>query len=146
MSTTIPDLWPEVSVEPEQPSPVSILRQQGLLLGKRTENLVYGEVQSRAHASWTFAHLLEIVAPSLAYRRPLVVAYHEVKAYPAKIGRPHPDQTYNHLGMPTMIDEKKVNSSDEFIDALRAILQAEDTVKLLQTLIDQCREPTPLAT
>jgi hypothetical protein len=143
MTPSIPDLWPQSFGEPPEPTPSAIFRQQGLLLGKKTDNLVYGEVQSRSHPSGEFAHVLEVVAPLLAYRQILAVAYHKVDAYPAKIGLPNLRSPWNHFGFPTCDSPREVKSAAEFMEELRSILQSEDTIKLLQTLIAQSTEPVP---
>jgi hypothetical protein len=141
--TTIPDLWPQSFGEPPQPPPVVILRQQGLLLGKRTDNLVYGEVHSQTLPLGQFAHVLEVVAPLLAFRQPIVIVGHSVDVYPTQIGRPDLSNPTNRRGFPTIASPKTVTSSQEFMAALEEILKSEETLKLIQTLIGQCADPEP---
>jgi hypothetical protein len=144
MTPTIRDLWPEKFGEPTQPTPVAILRQQGLLLGQKTENFVYGEVQSRAYPSGEFAHVLEVVAPLLAFRQPIAVAYHYVDVYPARIGQPDRNNPWNHRDFPTIAGTPRVvDSAEAFMEALKSILQSEETTKLIQTLVAQSTEPGP---
>jgi len=141
MTPTIPDLWPDSFGESPTLSPLAILRQQGILLGQKTENFVYGEVRSWGHPAGEFAHVLEVVAPHLAFRQPIAVAYHTVDVYPAKLGRPDPKSPFNHRGFPTIDGQPlEVNSAAEFMDALKAILRAEETTKLIRTLYDQSTE------
>ncbi len=94
MSTaTIPDLWP-TDLEPAaaEPTPVAILRQQGHLLGQRTGNAVYGEVESldaRDESAFrqptTFAHTLFLISAYVGYSRPILKVHHDLDIYPATV-------------------------------------------------------------
>ena len=44
-TATIPDLWPTDFGVGTEPTPSTILRQQGYILGERTKDVVYGEVE-----------------------------------------------------------------------------------------------------
>src|SRR4051794_15053321 len=100
MTATIPNLWPDSFGEPPEPTPVAILRQQGILLGQKTGNLVYGEVQSRALPSGEFMHILQITAPLLAFRQAVAVVIHKVDLYPLLVGRAKLGDTHNQFGVP----------------------------------------------
>ena len=47
----------------------------------------------------------------------------------------------NHLGEPTLSSRVKVQSANEFMEALKQILQSDETKTLIQTLIAQITEP-----
>src|SRR4051812_801005 len=86
MNTTIPDLWPADIVQPRQTAPAAILRQQGYLLGQKTQNFVVGEVQSSGNDSGTvFKHHLYISASLLNVRVLLCIVEHGRAFYPAKV-------------------------------------------------------------
>lgn len=141
MSSTIPDLWPKFGEESPIP-PVAILRQQGVLLGQRTANQVYGEVQSRAFPEYdgAFQHILWVVAPFLGYRRAIVCVVHKASLYPADIGAAKETAVPSHI-VPN--EPRKANSPEEFMQALQELLASEANVKLLNALIAQSAEPLP---
>jgi hypothetical protein len=145
MTPTIPDLWPESFGEPPLLTPVAILKQQGILLGQNTGNLVYGEVQSRGLPSGEFMHVLDITAPLLAFRQPTAVVLHKVELYPVRVGKAKPGDIRNQFGVPEVESELQlVGSPEEFLTVLKSILQSEATLKLIRSLIAQCAEPTPV--
>ena len=134
MATEIPNLWPESFGDPGPPTPVAILRQQGLLLGQKTSNLVYGEVHSRATGPGAFSHTFEIAAPLLAYRHPVVVVTHGVNPYPAQLSPPQVTSGPDQYRMPPKV---AANSSEEFLERLKAFFQSPETVRLLHSLVAQ---------
>ena len=85
MSTAIPDLWPADFGIAHQPSPASILRQQGHLLGQHTQNFVVGEVDSKSERPDGFIHVLYLAAPLLDFRQPLLHVRHKVDYYPVEL-------------------------------------------------------------
>jgi len=145
MTATIPNLWPDTFGEPPQWTPVAILKQQGILLGQKTGNMVYGEVQSRVLPSGQFMHVLQITAPLLAFRQAVAVVIHNVDLYPLSVGQAKPGDTHNQFGVPEMESEpQQVTSPEQFLTVLRSILQSEATTKLIRSLIAQSTEPTPV--
>lgn len=139
MIPPIPDLWPQLDEQPQTP-PIAILRQQGVWLGQRTANLVYGEVLTKAFpGQGEFLHVLWVVAPFLGFRKPLVAAAHKVGLYPVQVG-PALEATPGHI-VPS--PQMPATSPEEFMQLLQTILASDDNVKLLSALIAQSTEPIP---
>ena len=140
MNSVIPDLWPAID-EPTLPPPVAILRQQGIALGQRTANLVYGEVKTISYPEQgAFTHVLWVVAPFLGFRTPILVASHKLDLYPVEVGSwrlPAPEgQAYYTADNPT-----KTTTEEEFKEAIKSILGLPANVKLLRALISQSEKP-----
>jgi hypothetical protein len=140
MTAKIPDLWPPLSESP-QLTPLAILREQGKLLGQRTANQVYGEVQTQADSGdGSFRHILWVVAPFLGFRKPLAVAIHKIAFYPAQVGQAVETST---PGFIVPRPATTASTPDELMHALQAVFALEDNVKLLNALIAQSTEPIP---
>ena len=78
-----PDFWGELGVDHVK-SPVSILREQAALLGKKTNNLIEAQVGTEAFQS-DFIHSFNIVVPALDYRYLLFSIRHGANIYPIKV-------------------------------------------------------------
>ena len=139
MTDTIPDLWPEFFAQPGAIPPVTILRQQGMKLGDKTRNLVYGDVRTQSSGD-NFVHSFDLCAPELAYRQPIVIAQHDkVNPYPVTLqavfargqnlinATPSPDQA---------------STPEELMKKLKTYFGAEDNIKLIGSLIAQSEAVT----
>ncbi len=141
MTPVIPDLWPKGLGESAITPPIAILRQQGIALGQRTANLVYGEVKTQSFPEHgAFTHVLWVVAPFLGFRTPVLVAHHKLDLYPVQVGPRKPTEVMTHYAAdhPT-----EATTPEEFMKAIENILAAADNVKLLRALIAQSEEPAP---
>ncbi len=125
MATNQRDLWPsDISVLPDIPTPLSILREKASLLGEKTNNLVEAEVRSHGNKSDQFVHTFFLVAPALDnYRYPLLTVTHKIELYPLTI-------SFSGLGI-------QVNNPDQFTDELRKIFADEKTKSVIQVLVAQ---------
>ncbi|MBA4067574.1 MAG: hypothetical protein C0501_28475 [Isosphaera sp.] len=132
MSPTIPDLWPTDFGTSPQPSPASVLRQQAYLLGQRTQNVVVGEVESKPKKD-RFVHTFYLSAPLLDFRRAVLHAEHGVEFYPAELAVY--DEGGSHLANTSVPD------ADRFMSELRGHLASDRVVRLVRSLVDQCRDP-----
>ncbi len=131
--------------------PITILKEQGTLLGQITKNILEGEVVSatdEAPKSWdsseavrkltmspielqvtqqldpVFYHSFYIKAPSLGnYRYKLLYVQHQITLYPASI----------------VVNGEKFDCADEkeFKAHLRAVLSAKKTTDVLAALMNQ---------
>ncbi len=129
---TIPSLWPEFHVD-TQPSPLSILRQQGFKLGEMTRNFVYGEVESKQkNPGGGFTHTLYIQAPFLKVRQYSIMLTHSIDQYPVQA------VLLNAQG--NHVQTENANSATELIAVLKQMFQAEHIVKLVSSLIAQSRD------
>jgi hypothetical protein len=138
MSTaTIPDLWPtDLDPSDSEPPPAAILRQQGQLLGQRTGNVVYGEVESQSNTGQSgdeFNHYFYLNCAYLGYRRLLLSVRHGLAPYPAQ---------FFSKTLPESRDasEHRISSSDGLVDALRDTFAREDVVKVIRSLRTQMRD------
>ena len=129
MTGPIPNLWPENFGESDKLTPVSILKQQGVYLGQKTNNLVIGEVRSLAGADFV-RHFFELSAPLMGYNHSLFYIEHDpVKLYPVEI-----KSRGGVLG-----PEGKADTPDQFLAELKEILNSENTKQIIQSLIAQSR-------
>ena len=127
MTTTIEDLWPADFAPEDQTPPVTILRQQAAMLGKKTKNLVEGDVITEATESGSFKHTFYLIAPALDdYRYCLFYIHHELVFYPLHI--------VDCNGSNTVCPDE-----DTFRSALRVRFAAENTLKVISTLIAQSK-------
>ncbi len=122
----IPDLWPTDFGADTEPSPSSILRQQGYKLGERTNQVVYGEVESRETDSGQFEHAMYLSAPYLKVKRGLVTVTHGIGLYPATVS--------GGKGSPV------VHSATELSDRLKGIFASPYVVDLIRSLLAQTRD------
>jgi hypothetical protein len=125
MSETIPNLWPDDFGKPP-PTPLGILRQQGVYLGQRTNNLVIGEVRSLAGADF-LRHFFELSAPLLGYRYTLFSIEHDpITLYPVEF-----------KGKGSLGRDGKAANPEQFLQKLHDILSSEETRMAVQALIAQ---------
>jgi hypothetical protein len=125
------DLWPDDLVHPIPSSPIAIMKEQALRLGKKTGNLVIGEVRPMMDNRWVNL-VLELVMPLLDdYRFELLkVAYPAFQMYPLSIYVMGPEKT-------------QVQSEQEFVEALRSILGSDKVRAVINSFVDMQR-PRPV--
>lgn len=134
MARAIDDLWPDdIAPTIEQVPPVTILKQQAALLGRRTKNVIEGEVKTEAANSRGFLrHTFYLVAPALNfYRYPLLTVEHPVTTmYPAKITVSGPEKDS---------PKKKLTAKNEqlFKKYLKLIFSYNETKKITGALLAQ---------
>ena len=131
-TATIPDLWPTDFQIGSEPSPSTILRQQGYILGERTHDVVYGEVESTMAGEGHFRHTFFISAPYCKVRQFALYVTHGLKPYPAQMIVV--DANGRHL------QEATASTAERFSDLLRTMLSSPQIVELVGSLIAQARE------
>ena len=133
MSTVIPDLWPEIISVAEGNTPVTILRRQAVNLGKRTRNLVYGEVRSRPFDGGKKIELaFDVVAPLVGYQETILRVSHDVVAfYPVQIVESELTKRTPNFRHVTAETEA------EFTNKLREFLNHPAVLELVQALLAQ---------
>ena len=160
MASVVDNLWPnDIEGPSKQSSPVGILKQQALLLGKRTKNLVEADVETRATDFQRFLqHSFYLVAPALDFYKYLLfrIEHHPTQFYPLKIIW---DKSSSETSRERKLSEKKrgatlaerakerrvksatselsASSEAEFKEHLKRIFGDDDTKKVIQSLIDQ---------
>ena len=152
MSISPRNLWPEDIAVSEDVPPVSILKEQGVLLGQRTNNLVEGRVRGgpseyeRKYLSppeydrTQFHYTFELVAPVLnEYRYELFGISHGVDSYPVRIDWDSPD----NLMLLKVSGEAGIEDEEQFLKALEIIFSSAKTRKVISSLIAQSRAVGP---
>ena len=129
------DLWPEdiTAAEGEVP-PITILKQQASLLGRRTRNLLEAEVETSASEFQGYLrHILFLVAPALNfYRHQLLQVEHDAtQLYPATI-----DSSRSGNG-PSKRRRIRAKNSEEFKEGLKQIFADDETKKTIGSLLAQ---------
>jgi hypothetical protein len=117
------DLWPENIADSNLVSPVTILKEQAVLLGEKTKQLVQGEVETQALGN-IITHRFNIVAPTLNYRYELFKMSHQVAFYPL---------TLQFLS-PTMIP-----SEADLKENLKRIFSSQHTLNVIHSILAQVR-------
>ena len=147
----MPDnLWPDDIGNVTSIAPVTILKQQAALLGKKTKNLVEGKVAPISEEAWTyrngFAYSLNIVARTLGYEYRLLAISHGVDHYPLRI---RPDGAvlseistqfprFMELVPPgKVIGGLQAKSREEFEAILKAIFESQKTRRVVESLLAQ---------
>lgn len=129
------DLWPKdiTAAEGELP-PITILKQQASLLGRRTRNLVEAEVETgTSDFQGYLRHTLFLVAPALNfYRHSLLEVEHDAtQMYPATI---KVSLSRNGPSRPHRI---RVKDSEEFKKALKRVFADDKTKRAIGSLLAQ---------
>lgn len=120
------DLWPENIQETSMVTPVSILKEQGALLGEKTNQLLKGEVIS-APLGNVFVHRFCIVAPTMSYKYELFQLSHGVTFYPCSL-----KQTGENNAQP-------IPSEESFKEALKQVFASEHTLNVVRSILAQAR-------
>jgi hypothetical protein len=142
MAPTIPDLWPPEFGAPSVLAPASILRQQGILLGKHTKNVVLGKVYSRGIENNQFEHSFILHAPLLGFEKTILSVSHGLELYPARLAL-DPLLTRNHPASGEVI---VVATGEEFLQKLGDVLKSEPVKEVIGSLLAQSEgQPKGLA-
>jgi hypothetical protein len=131
------DPWPSsISTITENP-PIAILRQQGLILGKRTQNRVYGEVWGRAvQAGKKIELFFDIVAPLIGYQAPILKAtYDPANSYPVEFVNTELTKSGSNFEPFTVTNEENCKSQ------LARFFQNAKVLGLIKGLIAQSISP-----
>jgi len=142
------DLWPDdIGRHIKLKAPVSILKEQGTLLGRKTGNLVKGVINIVISSDKDhFAYIFYLVAPALGdYHYRLLEVSHSVDLYPLGI------ETDEDVLMELPVDVKAygemrgrqpkpilvADSQDRFIEILRAIFATKKVRRVIEAIIAQ---------
>ena len=123
MIATIENLWPEFATDDVIRSPKIILREQASFLGKRTKNILTGNIRTE---SWKnqFSHSFQIVAPNLNnYTYTLfTIVEEDIFGFPCKF------QSESSFS---------IKSEEELLERLKVIFSSEETKKVINSLLSQ---------
>ena len=136
MAQPIPDLWPEIEQSQVVP-PVAILREQAALLGKKTNHLLEGRVDTTTSPDGRFVHSFYIVAPALDdYTYKLFEIGHGADPYPVLVpGLPH----RGARGELVPAEGLRLASEQELLDYIRKILNSDGTKRVIGSLLAQIK-------
>jgi hypothetical protein len=125
----MPDQWPDDFGRFTVTPPITILREQAAILGKKTRGAVEGLVTTSKEADG-FAHYFYVVAPSLDnYTYRLFAVTHAVQLYPVVIHAEVMQRSF------------QAATEEEFVEHLRSILSSEQTKKVIQAIRAQVEVP-----
>jgi hypothetical protein len=127
MANNVPSLWPDDFGEETTLTPVAILREQGMALGERTQNIVLGRVLTQSDQNG-FRQVFQLYCPPLAYAVTLLYVYHDIGLYPAHV---------SVEGDPTT---SVVTTPDELKATLKNIFAREKTKKMIASLLAQSKQ------
>lgn len=155
----MPDLWPKDIEYTGLKAPVTILREQASLLGKRTQNIVTAEVAQPRDLlvrmdqlrvinprdplkPKAFFYAFHLVAPVLGnYRYELFTIANDIRLYPVMI---YPDEDILAEIAPDASEKILVaETEDEFVEMLSKILSSQKTKHVIQAILAQSTSLQP---
>jgi len=138
----IDDLWPdEIAVADEPTPPITILKQQAALLGRKTKNLVEAEVRTEVtDFQRILRHTFLLIAPVVGLNQyPLLYVEHPVdRLYPATVKVNPADASSSVRVIPT-------KDETEFKEQLKAVFADEATKRLISNLRAQSASKSSVA-
>lgn len=130
----IDDLWPdEIAVAAGPTPPLTILKQQASLLGRKTKNLVEAEVRTEVtDFQRLLRHTFFLVAPVVGVSGyPLLSVEHPVtRIYPAVV-KVNPDDPTSS------VSEHVAKDEDEFKRVLKLVFAGEPAKRVIANLLAQ---------
>ena len=79
------DLWPEDIQSVKALAPVTIVREQGAALGKKTKNIIIGKVREYPMTRGRFSFIFVVSSPALKYEYDLFRFDYGVELYPVDV-------------------------------------------------------------
>lgn len=136
------DLWPnDISLHTDLKAPVTILREQGTLLGRKTNNIVEGMIVRDTDPSTALGHFkygFYLTAPALSdYRYRLLTIMHSFELYPLDI--------IPNEGVRKQLSDKMMNkdeastakNEEEFTKILKEIFATKKARRVIEAIIAQ---------
>jgi hypothetical protein len=118
------DLWPDNIADSKLTTPITILKEQGALLGEKTKQLVTAEVVTQTTGN-LFVHSFYLMAPTLNYRYELFRASHGINFYP--------------LNVDYASQQSTTRNEEEFKAKLKEILSSQHTLNVVHSILAQVR-------
>lgn len=123
------NLWGELPVVEKVRTPLSILREQAVVLGQMSERLLEGEVVVTSTVPDQIEAHLNIVASTLGgYSVTILSIRYGLDIYPVTLQHAFEDSV-----------TKSAKDEEAFIKALRQILSSESVRKVISALLTQIR-------
>lgn len=131
----VQDLWGEIPLTETIRMPVTILREQAVLLEKKTENVLQGNIHISSHGD-RFRASFDIVAPSLDdYSYRVLTIDYPVSMYPLEIY----DEIKGEEG-DGPLNPTRCRDEESFTKALGRVLSHPQMRKVVTSLVAQSRE------
>ncbi len=144
------DLWPKdiMNGVTKIKAPVAILKEQGSLLGEKTDNIIIGEVRTvktiaigREYESGSFSYRFLIVSPILGYSYSLFIITHKIDLYPVEVLNLD-EEICRELGFE--FDKRKnplviAKGESEFKDLLRIIFNSTKVKGMIAAILAQAQ-------
>ena len=126
MTVTIENLWPDFTTDEIVRSPKTVLREQASFLGKRTKNILTGNIRTESYRN-QFSHSFQIVAPNLNnYTYTLfTIVEEDIFGFPCKF------QSESSFSIKT---------EEELLERLKNIFSSDETKKVINSLMSQSIE------
>lgn len=123
MTATIENLWPDFATDDIVRSPKIILREQASFLGKRTKNILTGNIRTESYRN-QFSHNFQIIAPNLDnYTYSLfTIVEEDIFGFPCKL---RGENTFS------------IKTEEELLERLKVIFSSEETKKVINSLMSQ---------
>jgi hypothetical protein len=152
------DLWPADIAYTRQKAPVTILKEQAVLLGDKTQNIVTASVEAippgllrrTPQDIWqtrqdTFAYQFSLVAPALShYRYQLFSIVHDASMYPVMFRFDDEiKREYREFAIATArLDDPdcQAETEEQFLETLKFIFQTSKTRQVIQAILAQSQE------
>ena len=134
------DLWPDEIKSIEVVSPVTIIKEQGKILGRKTNNIVVGEVKTlnSRPISYDFGYSFSLVSSPLNYQYQLFKFYFTIDNYPVFISVDDSIKIEKFKDLSNELIE--VQSEEELMKILKKIFSATKTLKVITGLLAQSQD------
>lgn len=130
MTSTTPDIesyWPTTfAADPDEETPLSILRGQAGLLGGHTGGRVTAAVRTGTSALNEVFHAIDLIVPSIGYSHGFIAVFEKPGTWPV-----HIDANDSTI---------EIKDAGDLKIQLRRLLSSEDTAKLIGRLMKLARQ------
>src|SRR5580698_3909681 len=136
MPAIIEDLWPDLNLAAIV-TPLSILREQAALLGKRTKGVLIGEVETWG-VEERISHSFNVAVPSLGdYKYRLFLIQHLPIGYPVYVTAWWQSLEDHFSQREKGMDEKTLADENAFRNWLRLTLHSDEVKRIIENLYAQ---------
>jgi len=140
------DLWPADISHSRMKAPVTILKEQALLLQDKTQGIIHAKVrrlneipeQDHSQNNERFTYEFYLRAPAIGdYEYSLFNITHGIELYPIEFTL---DKEIKHEFNPLDTDMYVTRSERDFLELLRKIFSAKKTRKVIHAMLAQSAE------
>lgn len=137
-----PDFWGDISPVPPR-TPLTIMKEQAALLGRKTRNLVEAHVETHFNApSGTLSHLFHLVVPTFDNYKYLLFAveHRSTEIYPMRIRYGGNSSSTDEEELPSKKHAKEsrsISTEEEFVQWLKGKLSSAETTRIVGNLLAQ---------